>query len=334
MKASLIALLAPSAAMAFTAVDLRGVWHCVPHDGYMQDPAFTPGSCSNNQPVQKAACVAALAGWTPSIQEKYVAVDSAETSQRVVVFDAPENSKATRRLTGRTYYKPKANGYYQAEEHDFHGMLQNAVEGTFYLDPNSHNVECNGVLKDATDVAAKGGDVLIPAGAAYTKPLSKTDPEYILPLAATAATLGSCRAVAEGPWQFEFSDVDHFTLHVDPRDMQQDHYAAVAFVHHEHARIHITEKCMRGLPNGNEFCARLQRSKITSSEDMNRACQGPLECAQSSSSQNWGCNGKKCCAERGYVAPRYNYQQPSYYQPSYYQQPNNFPQYNQNSFWG
>lgn len=87
-------------------------------------------------------------------------------------------------------------------------------------------------------------------------------------------------------------------------------------------RIFITEKCMRGLPLKSKMCEQLYRSSITSQEDMDRACTRDLVCAESSSSQNWGCSGHKCCDVRGYTPP------PVYNYPSY----NNYPSYGYPSY--
>jgi hypothetical protein len=372
MKVALVALLAPSVALAFTPADLRGVWHCVPHDGFKMDPAFDPPLCLTGGYVDngvttllacnalngvyfeatskcytggsysagsKAACDAVAGLYRAAIPESYVPADDDDASERVVVFDA--NSKATRRLSGRTYYMNRGDTY--PEEHDFHGIMMNAVEGSFYLDPNTQNTECNSVgLSGPT--TAQFPSHQQPAGPAYTDKTLAGD-DYILRIEPNIAAVpttdyGSCWAKAKGPFTFEFSDIDHFTLTLDRMDMQQDNYQVarkpLGLEHnHEIPRIHVVEKCMRGLPQGSELCAMLRRSKITSQEDQNRACAGALECAQSSSTQQWGCNGKKCCSVRGYTQPTYNY--PQYQYPSYYPQPSygNYGGYGgYGGFWG
>jgi len=310
-KVALAALLAAPSALAFTPADLSGVWSCVVKDGY------------RTTALQQA-----------NVEATFKAVDTPDDTKilRVVVFDKPDNTKASRRLSGRTYYTVNS----VTEEHNFHGMLKNAVEGDFHLDPNSNNLECGGTLEPSAPLQT-------------TKPLTSSPVANLdfhvdmLNKQGIDITGGLCSAQATGPWSFTMDDPDHFTLIVNPGDTQIDNWYtpasgnawSVAEVALQVANPHvfIVEKCMRGLPLRSNMCERLARSKITSSDDMDRACTRDLVCAQSSSSQNWGCSGYKCCDVRGYVPPP-TYQYPQYAQPQYYQPQYYAPQAQYNPFQG
>jgi hypothetical protein len=320
-KVALAALLAAPTALAFTPADLTGVWSCVVKDGF------------KNTKLQ-----------TATTEAVFTAFDSPDDSKilRVVVFDKPDNTKVTRRLSGRTYYTVATT----TEEHDFHGLMTNQVEGSFYLDPNSENKECGAgnTREPATPI-----QVTVATNANF-HPL-------LTPAASTTATGlpanygGLCSSTAQGPWEFSVDDPDHLTLKVYENDVQLDNWptgttftvANVASLISQ-PRIFVTEKCMRGLPQGSKMCALLARSSITSEQDMNNACTRDLVCAQSSSTQNWGCSGHKCCAIRGYTPPPVYPTYPSYGNygsyPSYYntQSYNYAPTYGNyggyGGFWG
>merc|ERR1719203_1045536 len=132
MKVALVALMAAPAAMAYTPDNLRGVWSCVVEDGMWMERDIIVRS---------------------TVEEASFAVrDTTSKNHRVLVFDKPTNTQATRRFQGRSYYMHDDTETH-IEEHSFSGMMKNGVDGSFFLDPNINNNEC-GPNCDVTTNAA------------------------------------------------------------------------------------------------------------------------------------------------------------------------------------
>jgi hypothetical protein len=292
---ALLALLSAPAALAFSPVDIEGVWHCIPEDG-----EYYLAKQTNKADIT----------WKSAVADK---------SERVVVFDAPD-SKSTRLFHGRTYYTVGT----QTEEHDIKGTFTNALQADFYIVPNSYNQECCAQKPCASNSALPALSTDPIDAAQYNK---NNNHKEASSKQNSKAWNGSCKKHASGPFSFVLDDIDHLTLTVDTKDQQVGHYQTDITGTSDYYNINhvfIVEKCMRGLPENNEMCDNLSHSKITTSKDKDAACQGTLTCQDIDSSDS--SKGQKCLVP---PAPTYTYQpqpfyQPQYYQPQYYQ-----PQYYQ-----
>jgi len=306
MKVAIIALLTAPCALAYSPDDLRGVWSCTIEDATKLK--------SKQKKCTAALCAVAA---TEQVWEEYSSNDRSDN--RVVVFDLVKNDKATRRFKGRTYYTSGSD----VEEHNFHGYLLNGVDGEFFLDANFYNAECLAVKTAAVAATTTTTAVAAVPGTDSTADSIALNLEHpvIAPGAYVTKTDGdgySCATRADGPWKFTMDDIDHFTLQVDPSDMQLDHYLTDSSAI---PRIFSIEKCMRGLPEESRMCNKLARSDIESNTEKDDACQGILECHETSGSETWGCDDEACCDLR--PAPTFQAPQQQYYypQPQYYQQP-------------
>lgn len=290
--AALVAILSAPAALAFVPSDLTGVWSCVPEDGTyytkLQDGAD---------------------------DVEWEEVD-ADLSHRVVVFNEAAED-ATRHYSGRTYYSYAKDDDkdVSVEEHDFHGIMKNALQGDFYLSPNSKNPECSSVACTDTTCIADLKPAIADSLYAGTAVYSTTS-------AAGTAWRGQCHSHAAGPWSFVMDDADHFSLQVDVKDRQLNH-AFDSSSASDKAHVFVIEKCMRGLPKDSVMCDNLERSDISTETEMNNACQGVLQCLDIDEDDED--KGKNCATAPVpapvYAPQPYYYAPQSYTQPQYYSQP-------------
>lgn len=286
--AALVAILSAPAALAFVPADLTGVWSCVPEDG-----TYFTNAQSGSDDIE----------W----QE----VD-ADMSHRVVVFNEPHEG-ATRHFDGRTYYSYAKDDDkdVSVEEHDFQGIMKNALQGDWYAAPNSLNPECSTTTCTDTTCIAD----LKPA---ITDGLYVGDDVYSTTQAADTAWRGQCHSHAAGPFSFVMDDADHFSLQVDVKNRELNH-AFESSSASDKAHVFVIEKCMRGLPKDSVMCDNLERSDISSETEMNNACQGVLQCLDIDEDDE---DKGKNCATAPVPAPVY--QQPYY--PQYYQPQQFYPQ--------